>query len=114
MALSKRARLAEAVLSEVSRIILFELADPRVGFVTVTGVDLSGDLRSATVKISIMGDERARAVSMNVINNARGHIQKLLCEKVDTRFVPAVRFEEDDSIRKSINLSKKLRDLAKE
>lgn len=114
MSLSKRARMAEAIHSEVSRIILFELADPRIGFVTVTGVDLSGDLREATVKISIMGDERERAVSMNVIRNARGRIQKLLCEKIVTKFVPALRFEEDDSIRKSISISKKLRDLAEE
>jgi ribosome-binding factor A len=112
MALRKKERLAEAIQAEVSRIILFELTDPRIGFVTVTGVDLSGDLHSAVVKISVLGDERAQAVTMNVIRHARGRVQKLLCERIATKFVPAVSFEADDSIKKSIRLSKALKGIA--
>ncbi len=114
MALRKKERLADAVKAEVSRIILFELTDPRIGFVTITGVDLSGDLRQAVVKLSVLGDERARAVTMSVIQHARGHIQKLLCDRISTKFVPSVTFQEDDSVKKSIRLSKTFKDIAEE
>jgi len=114
MTLRKKERLADLVKAEVSRTILFEMKDPRIGFVTVTGVDLSGDLRAAKVKISIMGDEKTQAVTMSVIRRARGFIQRQLNEKILTKFVPAISFEVDDSVKKSIRLSKTLRDVVKE
>jgi len=110
MTLRKKERLADAIKSEVSRIILFEMTDPRVGFMTVTGVELSGDLKSAKVKVSVMGEERQRAVTMNVLRHARGYVQKQLGEKIDTKFVPKISFEEDDSIKRSVHLSKTLRE----
>jgi len=114
MTLRKKERLADAIQSEVSRIILFELTDPRIGFVTVTGVELSADLHSAKVKVSIMGDERARAVSMNVIRHARGYIQKQMGDRVTTKFMPIIKFEEDDSVRKSVALLRTLKRMAQE
>jgi ribosome-binding factor A len=110
MALRKKERLADAIRAEVSRVILFEMTDPRLGFITVTGVDITGDLKTATVKISILGDEKARAITMSVIRHARGYIQKQIGERIVTRFVPIISFAEDDSVRKSIRLSKALRD----
>ena len=110
MASRRKERLADQVRDIVSTILLFELKDPRVGFVTVTGVDLSGDLRRVTVKVSVLGDQKEQVVTMNVIRHARGYVQKLLGEKLNVRFVPAVSFELDDSIKKSINLSKTLRE----
>jgi ribosome-binding factor A len=114
MTLRKKERLADAIKAEVSRIILFELTDPRIGFVTVTGVEMAADLHSAKVKISVMGDEKVRAVTMSVITHARGHIQKELGDRIRTRFVPEIRFEEDDSVRKSVELLKTLRRVAEE
>ena len=114
MTLRRKERLADAIKGEVSRIILFELTDPRIGFVTVTGVEMSADLRSAKVMISVMGDDKARAVTMNVLQHARGYIQKQLGNKIVTKFVPEIRFEEDDSVRKSVQLLKTLRQVAEE
>jgi ribosome-binding factor A len=110
MASRRKERLADQVRDIVSTILLFELQDPRMGFVTVTGVDLSGDLRQATVKVSVLGDQKEQVVTMNVIRHARGYVQKLLAEKLNARFVPAVSFELDDSIKRSIGLSKTLRE----
>lgn len=107
---TRRKRLGDQVKDVVSTILLHELQDPRVGFVTVTGVDLSGDLRRATVKMSVMGDERQQVITMNVVRHARGYIQRLLGKKLKARFVPVISFELDDSIKKSIDLSKALRE----
>ncbi len=110
MALRRKERLADAIKAEVSRIILFEMTDPRVGFVTVTAVELSGDLKQAKVKVSVMGDEREQAVTLSVIRHARGYIQKQLGEKLVTRSVPIISFEADDSVKRSVHLSKTIRD----
>lgn len=112
MALRRRERLADLIRSEVSRIILFEMKDPRMGFVTVTGVDVSSDMHIAKVRISVLGDEKVQAVTMHVIQSARGHIQKELGGKVRARSIPAITFELDESVKKSVHLLKTLRDVS--
>ncbi|MHC4503843.1 MAG: 30S ribosome-binding factor RbfA [Planctomycetota bacterium] len=58
---NRRERIARVIREEASRVILYELADPRIGFVTVTKVKVSGDLQSARVFLSVLGDEADRA-----------------------------------------------------
>ena len=72
MAGRRKERLADEMKNEVSRILLFDMSDPRIGFMTVTGVELSGDMRSAAVKVSVMGDDKTQAITMNVIKGAAG------------------------------------------
>ena len=110
MAGSRKDKVAGFIRNEVSKILLFELQDPRIGFVTVTGVDLSGDLHAATVKLSIMGDEREQAVALHAIKRARGFVQKELAGRLSTKFVPKISFEIDDAIKKSLQISKALRE----
>jgi ribosome-binding factor A len=114
MAGRRKERLADEVRAEVSRILLYNMSDPRIGFVTVTGVELSSDMRSAAVKISVMGDEKTQAITMNVIKGAAGFIQKELGRRINTRYVPQVRFELDDSVKRSVRLSKTLREVSEE
>jgi len=111
MATRRKDRLADQIRDEVSRILLFEMNDPRMGFVTVTGVDLTGDLKLAKIKISVMGDEKDQTVTMNVIKHARGYVQKELGLRVRSKFLPTISFELDDSVKRSIQLSKTLRDV---
>ncbi len=110
MAGSRRERLEKFIRDEVSSTLLFHLQDPRIGFLTVTGVKLSSDLRRAVVLLSILGDERDQAVSLSVIRRARGFVQKELAGKLATKFVPTISFEVDDSIKKSIRISKAIKD----
>jgi ribosome-binding factor A len=110
MAPSRKERLAEQVKEMLSRIILFELQDPRVSFTTVTGVELSGDMRRAAVKISVMGDEKEQTVTFNTLRRAQGYVQKLLGERLKIKYVPSIRFVLDESIKKSVELSKTLRE----
>ncbi|MCD6404432.1 MAG: 30S ribosome-binding factor RbfA [Planctomycetes bacterium] len=105
----RKERLAQQVKDVVSRIILSDLQDPRMGFVTVTGVSFSSDLRHAVVRISVLGDEKVQAVTLNVLRHAKGYIQKRLGKEIRVRYIPSISFEPDDSIKKSIELSKAMR-----
>ena len=111
MAGRRKERLSDQIRDEVSRIILFEMNDPRMGFVTVTGVELAGDLKSAKVKVSILGDEKSETITMNVIKHARGFIQKELGARISTRYLPQISFELDESVKRSVRLSKTLKDV---
>lgn len=111
MALRRKERLAEQIQSEVSKILLYDMNDPRMGFVTVTGVEMASNLRFAKVKVSVLGDEKVQTVTMNVIKRARGFIQKELGDRIVTRYLPKISFELDDSVKRSTRLSKTLREV---
>ena len=104
-------KLARLIRESVSSTILFELRDPRVQNVTVLGVDVAGDLRSAKVRVSVMGDERAEMLALHGLENARGFLQQRLNDRVDLRYVPILSFEADDSVKKSIEASRVLREI---
>ncbi len=89
-------------VSEEFREILAEeipkLKDPRVGFVTVTGVKVTPDLRRARVFYTVMGDERARASTRAGLRSARAHLRAVLGHQVRLKFLPDLEFEEDQTI----------------
>lgn len=110
----RTARVAEAIREVVSSTILFELRDPRVQDVTVIGVDVPEDLRSAKVRISVMGDPSRQRLSLQGLNAARGFLQGRVAERVNLRFTPLLRFEIDEGVKKSAEASRILRQLAAE
>lgn len=110
MGSSRKERLAGRIKQEVSSILLSELHDPRMGFTTVTGVELSSDLRRAKIKVSVLGDEKLQSVTMNALIHAAGYVQRLLASKMKTRYTPSIGFEVDESIKRSVSLSKALRE----
>ena len=71
-------KMQEFIKQEVGNMLLRELKDPRLGFVTVTGVKLTGDLREATVYVSLFGQEEERKESLMVLNKSKGFIRKEL------------------------------------
>lgn len=93
----------------VSSAILFELRDPRIRNVTVLGADVSPDLRYATVRISVMGDEKIAALTMHGLDSARGFLQSKVGEFVKSRYTPELRFVLDDGVRKSAETAALLR-----
>lgn len=99
-------RVAEAIQEVVSHAILFELADPRVQGVTVLGAEVSSDLRHATVKVTIMGTETQQKLAMRGLQHAAGFLQSKVAKRLQTRFTPALAFERDDSVKKSIEISR--------
>ena len=106
MAGRRVARVAERIREEASQIILYELQDPRIELVTVTKVDLSPDLKYATIYVSVLGEEPKRRTVLRGLDSARGLIQKRLGRAIRLRETPTIRFEFDPSIEKSIAMSR--------
>ncbi|MCA9016497.1 MAG: 30S ribosome-binding factor RbfA, partial [Planctomycetaceae bacterium] len=82
------AKIAQAILETVSTTILLHLRDPRISNVTVLHVDVAPDVQSARVYISIMGDEKAKALCMHGLESARGFIQSKIADRIQTRYTP--------------------------
>lgn len=93
----RRERVRERIHREIGQIILRELKDPRVGFVTVLGVDVTEDLRQAVVKVSILGTSGERSRTMHALRDARGFVQREIGRRIRLRYTPRVAFELDES-----------------
>ena len=102
------ARVAEAVREVASETILFELRDPRVktAGVTVTRAEVSGDLQHAKVFVSVMGSPREQELAMHGLKHAAGFVQSKLAKRLQTRFTPVIRFELDQGVKKSIEMTR--------
>ncbi|SFH81357.1 30S ribosome-binding factor RbfA [Planctomicrobium piriforme] len=111
MATRRTAKVAAAVRQVVSNAILFGLRDPRVVGVTVLTVEVPPDLRTAKVFISILGDEKTARLTMKGLEAARGYIQSKIADELDLRLTPVLTFVVDPGIKKSIEISKMLREL---
>ena len=102
----KIAQVQEALKREISKVVLYELADPRIGFMTITQVKLSRDLRSAEVSVSIRGDDAVRTATLSALAHARGHVQEKIAKRLPMRFTPMLGFVIDERIAKGLLLTK--------
>ena len=98
--------MAQAIREVVSNAILFEMADPRVRSVTVLSVDVASDMRNATIFVSIMGSESERKLTLRALKHAAGFVQSRVAARLQTRFTPILSFKLDDSIKKSVEISR--------
>jgi len=87
-------RVADRVRRELARLIHEELRDPRIGFVTLTDVDLSSDLRHARVFVTVMGEE-SRDATLEALNHAVPFLRRSLARKASLKFTPQLRFFRD-------------------
>ncbi len=108
MSAGRMRRVDEAVRAVLSEAIGSDLKDPRVGFVTVTGVKTSPDLRHARVYVSVLGDEDARAASLEGLRSAHGFLQHRVAAELALRHTPALRFEYDESVDRGMRISQLL------
>ena len=86
--------------------ILAEMNDPRVKDVTVTYVEVSGDLRQAKVHVSVMGDEVKQELSLRGLKSAAGFLQSKCAARIDTRYTPRIEFVLDHGVKRSIEISR--------
>lgn len=91
-------KVADLIRDEVSRLLLRELRDPRIGFATVTGASVTPDLRSVRVFVSVLAQPDAREDSIQALNNAAGFVRRALFKNLRLRNSPAVTFQLDDSL----------------
>jgi ribosome-binding factor A len=101
-------RVNEAMREVLSDAIATEIKDPRVGFVTVTGVKTSPDLRHARVYVSVLGDEPTREASLDGLRSAHGFLQHRLASELKLKHTPALTFEYDDTIDKGMRITELL------
>jgi ribosome-binding factor A len=87
----------EALRQEVSRIVQLEIKDPRLGFLTITSVDLTKDLRYAKVYFSVLGEEKDKRLALKGLNSAKGYIKGLLSDRIKLRYMPDIEFKIDES-----------------
>ncbi|MDQ0217034.1 30S ribosome-binding factor RbfA [Peribacillus cavernae] len=91
-------RVGEQMKKELSEIIGRKIKDPRIGFVTVTDVTVTGDLQQATVYISVLGDEEQRENTLKGLAKAKGFIRSEIGQRIRLRKTPEIAFEFDESI----------------
>ena len=107
-------RLAEVIRTEASEIIQQGLKDPRIGFVSITDVVVSHDLRHAKIFVSVLGDEQVKRRTMEGLERATGHIRSELGRRLAIRFVPVVLFRLDESIERGTRVASLLREVKEE
>jgi ribosome-binding factor A len=104
-------KAAEAIREVVSMAILTEMRDPRVKDVTVVGVEVAPDMKSAKVAVSIMGDEKKQQLSLSGLQNAAGFLQKKIADEIDTRYTPRLTFVIDKGVKNSLEIQRILNEV---
>jgi len=105
-------RVGDQIRAGISRLLLRGVKDPRLGFVTVTGVKVSRDLRSARVYVSVLGDEEERTRSMEALVASTGYLRRELGRTLGLRFTPELHFHADLSIEQGSRIEEILGDIA--
>jgi len=108
----KRADRVNALLQrELGTLISEELRDPRIAFTTVTSVEITNDLRSARVYVSVLGDEDAAQKTMAALEDAKPYLRHELGSRTDLRFVPELAFVPDRSAERAVRVARLLREV---
>jgi ribosome-binding factor A len=100
----RRERVGDLVKREIAQIIEHELKDPGIGFVTLTGVDMSGDLRQAKVFYSVLGDQDSKEKSAAALGRARGFVQREIGRRLRLRYTPEISFCFDASVERGAHI----------
>ena len=112
MLAGKRAvRVGDQLLREIANLIVTRVRDPRVKWVTLTGIDLSNDLRHARVYYSVMGEEKDYSRTQAGLDSAKGFIKKEVGSRMDLKYMPDITFKHDPSLEKGDRMEKILEGL---
>jgi ribosome-binding factor A len=109
--MSERMRRVNEAVREVLAEAVGELKDPRIGFVTVTGVKTSADLRQATVFVSVLGSERKRSQSLAGLEAAHGVLQAQIASELRLKRTPQLTFQYDPTVEQGVRMSRLIDEL---
>lgn len=101
-------RVAEQMKKEIAQLLQDEIKDPRIGFVTVTDVELSNDMQHAKVYVSIYGDEEQKKQTLEALARATGFIRREIGRRIKLRLVPEIVFKYDESIERGDRIARLL------
>ena len=107
-------KLQEFIKQEIGSMLIRGLKDPRIGFVTVTDVEVTGDLRQAKVFVSLSGDEERKEASLRALKHATGHIRSEVGRVLNIRYMPELSFERDTALDYGMHIESLLSDIKAE
>lgn len=107
-------QLSGAITRELSDLIRTRMKDPRIGFASITGVELSHDLRHAKVYVSVMGTPEEKSETMRGLGSATGFLRHELAQRLTIRHVPEIAFRLDESIARGARVLDLLKEVQKE
>ncbi len=99
-------RIADQIQRELSEIIRLEIKDPRVGLITLTGVDVTQDNEHAKVFFTTLGEPVQQEAALRALNHATGFMRSMLARRLKLRTVPQLHFDYDVSVERGVRLSK--------
>jgi len=103
-------RVSDLIREEIADIIMYRLKDPRIGFVTVTGVDMTADLKLAKVFVSILKEEE-RESTLEILESSKNFIRSALSKRLRMKFIPVIEFRLDTSIEYGYRIDKLLKEI---
>ncbi|MEO7022407.1 MAG: 30S ribosome-binding factor RbfA [Ktedonobacteraceae bacterium] len=109
--LHRQARLGEQIAQEVSGLLHTRIKDPRVGFASITRVEVSGDLRYAKIFVSVMGEHEDQKGTIEALHHATGFIRHELAGRITIRFMPEIAFKLDTSIEQGSRVLGMIREM---
>ena len=110
----RQEKLAEQITQEVSDLLRTKVKDPRVGFASITHVEVSGDLRHVKIFVSVMAEEAEKKQTIEALKHATGFIRHELAARLTIRFMPEIIFKLDDSIEKGSHVLNLIRQMQEE
>lgn len=100
----RQRKVAELLHEEISQLIQYGTQDPRIGFVTVTGVEVTPDLRLARVYVTVLGDKADANSTLEGLNNAKGYFRRQLGQSISLRYIPELVFKLDTSLEQGMHI----------
>jgi ribosome-binding factor A len=110
----RQEKLGELIAVELSDLMRTRLKDPRIGFASITRVEVSGDFRHARVYVSVMGSAQEREETMRGLKNATGFLRRELGSRLVIRYIPEILFKLDTSIEEGARILEKIRRVEEE
>ena len=107
----KKDKIAGIIQKEISEIIQFELKDPKIGFITITDVEVTGDLSQARIYVSFLGQDARKEAGMKALERSKGFLRTQLAKRLTIRKVPELIFKQDVSLEKGNKIEKIIADI---
>ncbi len=114
MATKRQIQVADEIKQIVSVLLQRELKDPRIGFVTITSVEVSADLKYARIFVSVMGTPEEQRATMDALASSRGFVRREVAARMSIRFVPEIQFRLDKGAEYSDRINRLLNELKEE
>ena len=112
----RKERLGKELKKKLGQAFLEDIKDPRIGFVTITKVDVTRDLSHANVYISVLENQEEKDTkdTMDALNKAKGHLRSIAARQLDLRIAPEITFVADESMAHSMKINRLLKEILKE